>query len=93
MRFLVLVAACAGARRLDIAGDASQGACYNADGTYGVTCNVAEADCTGSYLAPGSIYGGCCLCEAGCDHSAETSTDCSYYDCLLYTSPSPRDRG
>ena len=48
MRFLVLVAACAGARRLDIAGDATQGACYNADGTYGVTCNVAEADCTGS---------------------------------------------
>jgi len=61
-------------------GPADGGACYNADGTHGITCNVAEADCTGDYLAPGYTYGGCCLCEAGCDHSAETSTDCSYYD-------------
>ena len=40
---------------------------------------MAEAACTGAggyYYAPSAMYGGCCLCDHGCDHSAETGTDC-----------------
>merc|ERR1719359_239976 len=44
--------------------------------SHAFTCNVAAADCAGSHLAPGYVYSGngCCLCEAGCDHSKETGT-------------------
>merc|ERR1719482_2196824 len=50
--------------------------------SHAFTCNVAAADCAGSHLAPGYVYSGngCCLCEAGCDHSKETGTSCTYYD-------------
>merc|ERR1719201_2591091 len=50
--------------------------------SHAFTCNVAAADCAGTPLAPGYvyIYNGCCLCEAGCDHSKETGTSCTYYD-------------
>merc|ERR1719269_265616 len=44
----------------------------------GGSCNTAEADCTGSWLGIGYIYNGCCLCEAGCDHSKETGTTCTF---------------
>merc|ERR1719460_2868041 len=50
--------------------------------SHAFTGNVAAADCAGSHLAPGYVYSGngCCLCEAGCDHSKETGTSCTYYD-------------
>merc|ERR1719311_335561 len=50
--------------------------------SHAFTCNVAAADCAGTPLAPGYVYSGngCCLCEAGCDHSKETGTSCTYYD-------------
>jgi len=56
-----------------------KGYCYTGGGG---TCNTAEADCTGSWLGIGYIYSstGCCMCEAGCDHSKETGTSCTYYD-------------
>jgi len=54
-----------------------KGYCYLGGGG---SCNTAEADCTGSWLGIGYIYNGCCLCEAGCDHSKETGTSCTYYD-------------
>merc|ERR1719271_331311 len=50
--------------------------------SHAFTCNVAAADCAGTPLAPGYVYSGngCCLCEAGCDHSKETDTSCTYYN-------------
>merc|ERR1719271_1944770 len=50
--------------------------------SHAFTCNVAAVDCAGTPLAPGYVYSGngCCLCEAGCDHSKETGTSCTYYD-------------
>merc|ERR1719359_1751963 len=53
-----------------------------------ITCNTAAADCSaagGSHYPPGYVYSGngCCLCEAGCDHSKETGSSCTYYDTQL----------
>jgi hypothetical protein len=63
----------------------SKGSCYHghtADPM--ITCDVAEADCTGTWYEPGKVGGsnGCCHCEGSCDHTEETGTDCasSYYD-------------
>jgi len=62
----------------------SLGSCYHghtADPM--ITCNVAEADCTGSWYEPGKVGGsGCCHCDASCPHSTETGDKChqSYYD-------------
>merc|ERR1719355_266646 len=60
-------------------GVASKGSCYNANGDHSVQCNMAEADCGGSYYAPGfvSSRSGCCHCKASCPM---VSTDCKYYD-------------
>ena len=45
------------------------------------TCNTDEASCSTPYwYPPGFLNEGCCLCEAGCDHSKETGTSCTYYD-------------
>ena len=65
-------------------GAASVGSCYDST-THVVTCDTDNTTCvtSGNYwYAPGymSSYSGCCHCDSGCDHSAETSTDCSYYD-------------
>ena len=65
-------------------GAASVGSCYDST-THVVTCDTDNSTCVtaGNYwYAPGymSSYSGCCHCDSGCDHSAETSTDCSYYD-------------
>jgi Tol biopolymer transport system component len=45
----------------------SAGSCYDM-GTHQVTCNVAEADCDGSWYKPGYVSGhsGCCHCAASC---------------------------
>ena len=55
------------------------GSCYDST-SYQVTCNVAEADCAGTYLAAGYISNGCCLCDLNCDHSLETAAagTCNY---------------
>merc|ERR1719355_391142 len=60
-------------------GVASKGSCYNANGDHSVQCNMAEADCGGSYYAPGfvSSRSGCCHCKASCPM---VSADCKYYD-------------
>jgi len=59
------------------------GSCYDSQNGHTVTCNVPEADCnsTGLYwYTAGYVSGssGCCHCEAGCDHSQETATSCTY---------------
>jgi hypothetical protein len=58
------------------------GSCYNANGDHSVECNVLEQDCGGSFYKSGfmSSYSGCCHCYASCDLTAQTGTDCSYYD-------------
>ena len=46
-------------------------------------CNTDEASCTTKYwYPPGTLYEGCCFCEAGCDKSKETGTKCAnfYFD-------------
>jgi hypothetical protein len=60
-------------------------ACYGAGGGHGSwTCGSSEAGCTAdggvaSYDAGYvSSYMGCCMCEDGCDHTAETGESCSY---------------
>jgi hypothetical protein len=60
----------------------SKGSCYNAKGDHSVECNVAEADCSGSYYAPGYVgRSGCCHCKASCPSASQT-TECEgkYYD-------------
>ena len=61
----------------------SAGSCYNAGGSHNVECNVAESDCPAYWYEPGYVSGmsGCCHCSAGCDHSLETESDCTYYSC------------
>ena len=47
------------------------------------TCNTDEASCSTPYwYPPGFLNEGCCLCEAGCDKSKETGTNCAttYFD-------------
>ena len=57
----------------------AKGVCYNADGMHGTTCENNAASCGGSWLGVGYLGSdGCCTCEAGCDHSKETGTSCSY---------------
>merc|ERR1712118_290838 len=58
-------------------GETSKGSCYNAKGDHSVECNVAEADCGGSYYASGfvSSRSGCCHCKASCPM---VSADCKY---------------
>merc|ERR1719443_1903273 len=59
-------------------------ACYGAGGGHGSwTCGNSQAGCSeaggvASY-DPGYLSSrmGCCMCESGCDHSAETGS-CSY---------------
>merc|ERR1711985_209018 len=60
-------------------GKISKGSCYNAKGDHSVECNVAEADCGGSYYAAGfvSSRSGCCHCKASCPM---VSDKCTYYD-------------
>jgi hypothetical protein len=60
-------------------GKTSKGSCYNANGDHSVACNVAEADCGGSYYKAGfvSSRSGCCHCEASCPM---VSAECKYYD-------------
>merc|ERR1712193_138736 len=60
-------------------GTTSKGSCYNAKGDHSVECNVAEADCGGSYYAAGfvSSRSGCCHCKASCPM---VSDKCTYYD-------------
>merc|ERR1711985_136077 len=60
-------------------GETSKGSCYNAKGDHSVQCNVAEADCGGSYYAAGfvSSRSGCCHCKASCPM---VSDKCNYYD-------------
>ena len=59
----------------------SGGSCYTYM-THEVMCDVTSSICNGVqggyWYPPGYIssYGGCCLCDHGCDHSAETGTDC-----------------
>ena len=59
----------------------SDGSCYDFT-THQVTCDVGHAACDalGHYwYSPGFVggSGGCCHCDASCDHSLETGTDCS----------------
>ena len=60
----------------------SVGSCYTQG--EGVACNVTESSCTApsSWYPPGFVsnYGGCCHCQGDCDHTQETSTNCTYYD-------------
>merc|ERR1711937_1086562 len=60
-------------------GEVSKGSCYNAKGDHSVECNMAEADCTGSWYKPGFISSrsGCCHCEGSCP---SVSAECTYYD-------------
>jgi hypothetical protein len=60
-------------------GKVSKGSCYNAAGDHSVECNVAEAECAGSYYAAGfvSSRSGCCHCKASCPM---VSAECKYYD-------------
>merc|ERR1712078_734430 len=60
-------------------GTTSKGSCYNAKGDHSVECNVAEADCGGSYYASGfvSSRSGCCHCKASCPMVSDA---CTYYD-------------
>merc|ERR1711904_23304 len=60
-------------------GTTSKGSCYNAKGDHSVECNVAEADCGGSYYATGfvSSRSGCCHCKASCPMVSDA---CTYYD-------------
>merc|ERR1711904_418487 len=60
-------------------GETSKGSCYNAKGDHSVECNVAEADCGGSYYASGfvSSRSGCCHCKASCPMVSDA---CTYYD-------------
>merc|ERR1711985_10080 len=60
-------------------GTTSKGSCYNAKGDHSVECNVAEADCGGSYYAAGfvSSRSGCCHCKASCPMVSDA---CTYYD-------------
>jgi hypothetical protein len=69
-------------------GKVSKGSCYNAKGDHSVECNMAEADCTGSWYMPGYISprSGCCHCAGSCP---EASNDkCTYYD-VPAPAPSP----
>ena len=59
----------------------SDGACYDFT-THTIDCDIGHAACDamGAYwYSPGYISGssGCCWCDASCDHSLETGTDCS----------------
>merc|ERR1719161_1936042 len=61
-------------------GKVSKGSCYNAKGDHSVVCDVAEADCAGSFFEATyvSARSGCCLCEAGCPMAKKDT--CRYYD-------------
>jgi len=61
-------------------GKVSAGSCYNAKGDHSVECNMAEADCGGSWYKPGFISSrsGCCHCAGSCPDM--TKDDCKYYD-------------
>jgi hypothetical protein len=59
----------------------SDGSCYDPT-THQVTCDVGHAACDARgafWYSPGFINSrtGCCHCDASCDHSLETGTDCS----------------
>ncbi len=67
----------------------SDGSCYDYM-THQLTCDVGHAACDAIvpyWYSPGYInsgynsYGGCCHCDASCDHTLETGSDCSsnYY--------------
>jgi len=68
----------------------SKGSCYNARGDHGVDCNVAKADCKGSYYMPGysSARSGCCHCKASCPSNKQTAQcESKYYDKAVPTPP------
>ena len=57
-----------------------KGFCYM--GGHG-TCNTDKASCQHNYwFPPGALDENCCICEAGCDKSKETGTNCAtgYWD-------------
>ena len=48
--------------------------------THIVTCDVGHKTCKDLghfWYFPGYLSSGCCHCDAGCDHSLETGTDCA----------------
>ena len=56
------------------------GACFNTT-TMSFSCGVDESTCTNqgghiTWMAPGYVTGGCCICKEDCDHALETGTDC-----------------
>ena len=64
----------------------SDGSCYAYGGGSKVYCDVGKHECvalSSSYFwyAPGYMSGmsGCCHCDASCDHTLESGTDCVYY--------------
>ncbi|GMH95610.1 hypothetical protein TrVE_jg13865 [Triparma verrucosa] len=62
----------------------SRGSCYIP--SFEVYCNVAEADCEGTYYPPGYVsnYDGCCHCEGGCIKSAEEEHSANEGTCGNY---------
>jgi len=58
----------------------SSGSCYDST-THVVECDVQHGSCGGYWYGPGYISSGsgCCHCDASCEHSMETGTDCTYY--------------
>merc|ERR1712149_98453 len=54
-----------------------------------VVCDVAEADCAGSFFEATyvSARSGCCLCEAGCPMAKKAT--CRYYDAKPSTTTAP----
>jgi hypothetical protein len=77
-------------------GKVSKGSCYNAKGDHSVECNMAEADCAGSWYQPGfwSPRNGCCHCEGSCPEVArvpdpDAAKGCKYADAAAAGSPAP----
>ena len=88
------------------AGDNSGGDCVNDDSTgdaYGDTCTSwydfnegpGSFGCTGGYdTADFNAAEQCCACQDSREYSGNNNGEYDEYAfCLLYTSPSPRDRG
>jgi uncharacterized protein (DUF305 family)/plastocyanin len=72
----------------------SKGSCYNANGDHKVVCDLSEADCGGSYYAPGfvSSRSGCCHCKGSCAMQKEVDT-CKYYEAAPASGPTDAPTG
>jgi len=60
----------------------SKGSCYDHT-SHAITCDVAEADCGGSWYEPGKVgRSGCCHCRASCEQTGAEMHACmhAYYD-------------